>query len=84
MKKAKQANSITEFDTRFDRGDDIHDLIDISRAIVIHHGKKVRITMDIAQSLVKEIDKIGKQIGIDPDALIKIWLYERIKKERTL
>lgn len=60
MKKNKQAKTISEFDIRFDRGEDIHDLIDISLATIIHHGKKVCITMDITESLVKEINNIGK------------------------
>ena len=64
MKKKNPAKSSTEFDSRFDSGEDIHDIIDISRATVIRHGKKVRITLDIAESLVKEIDEISNFIDI--------------------
>ena len=83
MKKKKLAKSSKEFDRRFDAGEDIHDLIDISRATVIHHGKKVRITLDIAESLVKEIDEVRKQIGVERGALIKVWLHERLKQEKA-
>jgi len=31
-----------------------------TKAKVIHHGEKVRITLDIAESLVKEIDEIQR------------------------
>jgi hypothetical protein len=44
MKKRQPARSSEEFDRRFDAGEDVHDLIDISQATVIHHGKKMRIT----------------------------------------
>ena len=77
-------NTAKEFDRRFDNGEDIHDLIDISKSRVIRHGKKIRITLDIAETLVNEIDRIKKSIGVDRSALIKIWLHERIQKEKAL
>ncbi|MGD0884035.1 MAG: CopG family transcriptional regulator [Thermodesulfovibrionales bacterium] len=83
MTKQKLAKSTRDFDKRFDNGEDIHELVDMSKATVIHHGKKVRITLDIAESLVNEIDDIRKEIGVDRGALIKIWLHERVKKEKT-
>jgi len=83
MKQKKLAKNNTEFDRRFDSGEDIHDLIDISRATIIQHREKVRITLDIAESLVKEIDEIRKQIGVDRGALIKVWLHERIRQEKA-
>jgi hypothetical protein len=83
MKKSKAAKSTAEFDRRFDAGEDIHDLIDLSQATVIKQGKKVRITLDVAESLVKDIDELRKKIGVDRGALIKIWLHERIKQEKS-
>ena len=83
MKKKALAKDSEEFDRRFDAGEDIHNLVDISKASVIHHGKKVRITLDIAESLVKEIDEIRKRIGVDRGALIKVWLHEKIKQEKA-
>ena len=52
MSKKKLAKSTEEFDRRFDAGEDIHDLIDMNQAKIIRHGKKVRITLDIAEELV--------------------------------
>jgi hypothetical protein len=72
-----------EFDRRFDSGEDIHDLIDMSKAKVISPWEKVRITLDISESLVREIDKIRNQIGVDRGALIKVWLHEKVKEEKT-
>ena len=40
MEKSK-AESSAEFDRRFDAGEDIHDLIDMSQATVLKQGKKV-------------------------------------------
>jgi len=84
MKRKMLAKNSKEFDRRFDSGEDIHDLIDMSRATVIHHVKKVRITLDIAESLVKDIDEIRKRIGVDRGALIKVWLHEKVKQEKSV
>ena len=83
MTKDKFAKSIEEFDRRFDEGEDIHDLIDMTKAKIVRHGKKVRITLDIAEELVQEIDQIRQSIGVDRAALIKIWLHERVQKEKS-
>ena len=58
--KKKLAKSSKELGRRFDAGEDIHNLTEMSQAKVIHHGEKVRITLDIAESLVKEIDEIRR------------------------
>jgi hypothetical protein len=84
MKRKKLAISSAEFDRRFDSGEDIHDLLDMSKATVIRQRKKVRITLDVAESLVKDIDDIRKRIGVDRGALIKVWLHEKVKQEKAV
>jgi metal-responsive CopG/Arc/MetJ family transcriptional regulator len=49
---------------------------------LIKARKKVRITLDMSEDLVKEIDQIRTSIGVDRAALIKIWLHERVKAEK--
>ena len=83
MSKNKLAKSTEEFDRRFDEGEDIHDLIDMTKAKIIRHGRKVRITLDIAEGLVQDIDQIRQNIGVDRAALIKIWLHERVQQEKA-
>jgi len=84
MKKNNiMAKGTEEFDRRFDDGEDIHDLIDMSKAKVIRHGKKVRITLDVAEDLVKEIDQIRENIGVERGALIKVWLHEKVREEKA-
>ena len=84
MKKKRLAESAAEFDRRFDAGEDIHELIDMSKAGIIRHGKKVRITLDMSETLVGEIDEIRQKIGVDRGALIKVWLHERVKQEKAV
>lgn len=83
MVKKRLAKSTEEFERRFDEGEDIHDLIDMSKATIIRHGKKVRITLDVAEELIKEIDRIRTSIGVDRSALIKVWLHERVQQEKA-
>ena len=84
MVKKKIAKSAEEFDRRFDEGEDIHDLIDMSKTVIIRHGKKVRITLDVAEKLITDIDRIREGIGIDRGALIKVWLHERVQQEKAV
>lgn len=84
MVSRKAEINTAEFDKKFDAGEDIHDLIDMSKAKIIRHGKKVRLTLDVAGSLVDEIDEIRQKIGVDRGALIKVWLHERVKQEKAV
>lgn len=83
MKEKKLAKNAREFDQRFDAGEDIYDLIDMEKAKIGQHGKKVRLTIDVAESLVNELDEIRQKIGVDRGALIKVWLHERVMQEKT-
>ena len=88
MNTTKFAKSTEEFDRRFDEGEVYSitardDLVDMTKAKIVRHGRKVRITLDIAEELVREIDQIRQSIGVDRAALIKIWLHERVQQEKA-
>jgi hypothetical protein len=83
MKKKPVAESAAEFDRRFDEGEDIHDMVDITKAKITRPGKKVRITLDIPETLVRDIDEVRERIGVDRGALIKVWLHERVIQEKS-
>ena len=55
-----------------------------SEANIVRREKKVRVTLDIAEGLLQEIDRIRNKIGVDRAALIKIWLHERVQKEKSI
>ncbi len=83
MKKKKPAKSAAEFDRRFEAGEDVHDIVDLSKARITRPGKKVRITLDIPETLVRDIDDVRERIGVDRGALIKVWLHERVAREKA-
>ena len=82
MKKQRLAKSAAEFDRRFDAGEDIHDIVDLSKAKITRPGRKVRVTLDIPETLVRDIDDVRERIGVDRGALIKVWLHERVAREK--
>ena len=53
--KEKKPKSAEEFDRRFNEGEDIHDLIQIRKRTSSVMGRKVRVTLDIAEGLLQEI-----------------------------
>jgi hypothetical protein len=83
MKKKQLARSAAEFDKRFDRGEDIADMLDLSKVKITHPGRKVRITLDIPETLVRDIDAVRERMGVDRGALIKVWLHERVAQEKV-
>jgi hypothetical protein len=83
MKKKRLAETAAEFDKRFDQGEDIADMVDMTKATIAHPGRKVRITLDIPEALVRDIDAVRQRIGVDRGALIKVWLHERVAREKA-
>jgi hypothetical protein len=84
MTEKSLAKNNDEFDHRFDAGEDIHELVDMSQATVARPGRKVRLTLDVSEALVKDLDDIRNKIGVDRSAIIKIWLHERVQQEKAL
>ena len=84
MKKKTFAKNNEELDRRFDDGEDIHQLVDMSKVKITRPGRKVRLTLDVSEALVRDLDDIRNRIGVDRSALIKIWLHERVKQETAV
>lgn len=83
MKKKRLAETAAEFDKRFDQGEDIADIMNLAKVKITHPARKVRITLDIPEALVREIDAVRERIGVDRGALIKVWLHERVAQEKA-
>ena len=84
MTEKSFAKNNDEFDSRFDAGEDIHELVDMSQATVSRPGRKVRLTLDVSEALVKDLDDIRNKIGVDRSAIINIWFHERVQQEKVL
>ena len=70
-----------EFDRRFDDGEDLSDFIDWSNAEKLHTKPK-RVNVDFPNWMVNRLDVEAKRVGVTRQALIKLWLAERLDEKR--
>jgi hypothetical protein len=67
----------TEFDERFDAGEDMTEHMDWSTA----HRPDVtakRVNVDFPEWMVSEIDREARRLGLTRQGVIKVWIAEHI------
>ncbi len=72
-----------EFDERFEK-EDISDLLDFEATKSIKELKKPamkKINIDLPTNILELIDKEANKIGVARQALLKVWIVERLKEE---
>jgi len=62
----------------FDNGEDIDHLIDWSRAVFVNQPAK-RVNVDFPAWMVRSLDVQAKKRGVTRQALIKMWLADRLE-----
>jgi hypothetical protein len=67
----------SEFDKKFDDGEDISQTIDWSKARHLNTEIK-RVNVDFPTWVVDGLDKQATRLGITRQALIKVWIAERL------
>lgn len=71
--------SAEAFDGKFDEGKDISDFVDWSRAR--RPGREVRrVNVDFPSWVVEALDREAARLGVTRQALVKMWIAERIEK----
>ena len=68
----------SEFDKKFDAGEDVSDTIDWSQARR-RNDKPKRVNVDFPAWVVDGLDKQARHLGVTRQSLIKIWIAERLK-----
>jgi hypothetical protein len=70
----------SEFDKKFDNGENIVDVLDISRA---HRpgDEQRRINLDIPTWMVTALDREARRMGVTRQSVIKMWLAERLQHQ---
>ncbi len=79
----KKNSTITakEFDERFDRGEDISAFVDPSS--VQRPGLEPRrVNVDFPEWIIRNLDAQSRLIGVSRQALIKLWVSERLQEEK--
>ena len=68
----------TEFDKKFDAGEDVSATIDWSQARRRNNQLK-RVSVDFPAWVVDGLDKQARHLGVTRQSLIKIWIAERLQ-----
>ncbi len=66
------------FDEKFDKGDDILDLLDMTKARRSMQDQK-RVNVDFPAWMIESLDKEASRVGVTRQSIIKVWLAERLE-----
>jgi hypothetical protein len=67
----------SDFDQKFDDGDDVTNLLDLKNARRPDLEQK-RVNVDFPAWMIKSLDKEAHRLGVTRQALIKLWLADRL------
>ena len=67
----------SEFERRFDDGEDVSEFIDFSSARRPNLEAK-RVNVDFPAWVVNGLDREAKRLGVTRQSLIKMWIAERL------
>lgn len=68
-----------EFDRKFNNGEDLSKYLDVSKAKRTGQEHK-RVNVDFPLWMIQSLDKESKRLGVPRQAIIKVWLAERLEK----
>lgn len=70
-----------EFDTLFDKSDDISQFVDYSNA---HRPNLVqkRVNLDLPLWMIEKLDKEAKRLGVARQAIMKMFLAQHLEKPK--
>ncbi len=68
-----------DFDAKFDNGDDITPVLDLSRARRPNDATR-RVNVDFPAWVVDGLDREARHLGVTRQSLIKIWIADRLGK----
>lgn len=68
---------ISKLDEKFDTGEDVTDLLDLSRARRPGVEAK-RVNVDFPIWMVQRLDQEARRLGVTRQSLIKLWLAEKL------
>ncbi len=66
------------FERAFDRGDDLREALDLSRASRPNHAAR-RVNVDFPAWMVDALDREANRVGVTRQSIIKLWLAERLE-----
>lgn len=67
-------------EARFDAGEDVLDYFDTRGAVRFNHAR-FRVNLDLPAWIVGKLDRYASRTGVPRQALVKLWLAERLEAE---
>jgi hypothetical protein len=78
LKKSRQpAKRIRDLEADFDRGADLSDYFDFSKATLIR-----KVNVDFPDWMIQALDRHALRIGINRQALIKTWINDCLERHK--
>ncbi len=69
----------SDFDKKFEAGEDITSYLDLANARRPEQGQK-RVNVDFPLWMIHSLDREAKRLGVPRQAIIKLWIAERLEK----
>jgi hypothetical protein len=69
----------SEFDKKFDNGEDVTDDLDLSKARRPGETPK-RVNVDFPVWMIHSLDREARRLGVTRQSIIKVWIAERLQK----
>jgi len=69
----------TDFDKKFDAGEDVLEHLDVSTARRINHDQR-RVNVDFPAWMIDSLDREAKRLGITRQSIIKVWIADRLQR----
>ncbi|HHI76870.1 MAG TPA: CopG family transcriptional regulator [Gammaproteobacteria bacterium] len=68
-----------QFDEKFDRGEDVTEALDLSRARRPLQEQR-RVNVDFPTWMIDSLDREARRLGVTRQSIIKVWLAERLEQ----
>jgi len=69
----------SDFDKKFDDGEDITADLDLDNARRPEYEQK-RVNVDFPLWMIQSLDREAKRLGVPRQAIIKLWIADRLEK----
>ncbi|MCK4304146.1 MAG: CopG family transcriptional regulator [Candidatus Eisenbacteria sp.] len=70
----------SDFDDKFDRGEDITSELDLTKARKLNQEPR-RVNVDFPAWMIESLDREAKRLGITRQSIIKVWIAERLERK---
>lgn len=70
---------VAEIDKKFDDGEDVSEFFDMSKASRPNEQRQA-LSVELPGWLIERLDRRAAHIGVSREALLRIWLAERLEQ----